>query len=609
MFDARHFSKENTRNRLLKRAAELWGVDDSALDSFDPLVRLLLEACSVEFEKLGRDIQATETRLMERLAQILCPDVANLPQPSSAIATFRPVEARAEVQPDTALVFQKSGTNKNNEANEFFFSPIGRTTVINATARVLVNPHSIFQIENGNQRTVFAEATAAVSAGERWLWIGVEINPSVKDLQDLRFFFDWALDTHRADYCDFLPLTRWTLTNKTIEMNTGWSNGSMAAIENMAIENQVMSLWEKYFISVKNSTLLDANETPTALYPPELEARFGWQPLQTLQQPLHWFKVEFPQSFPLEAFDSLTVALNAVPVLNRRLHKLNYRLQQGINSVPLLSDEAFLAVQTVWNQSNQKYTDSEDVQETGKNTRSFTLRQQGVGRFDARQATELLYYVTETIRDERMAFSAIGEEFLSALIRELSQNLAKLEQKLGTQKTTQSTSKPFLMVRTDQKTDNVFVTFWTTLAEQANALLAGSKLKMYAGSELNNNELFLLTRPFGGRPRLNGSEYVAQLKKNLLTNNRLVTMEDIRVFCLAELGNKVQKVEIKRHFMLSAVPNKGFMRCLQVVLVPQNSQMDSQSWQQICDAIKAQIEINSTAHLPVQVLVAQTSST
>jgi hypothetical protein len=603
MFEARHFSKENTRNRLLKRAAELWGVDDSALDSFDPLVRLLLEACSVEFEKLGRDIQATETRLMERLAQILCPDVANLPQPASAIATFRPVEARAVVMPETTLVFQKSGSNKSNEANEFFFSPVAQATVINATVRVLVNPNTIYQLENGNQRTIFAEASTSVSAGERWLWIGVEINQSVKDIQGLRFFFDWALDTHRVSYCDFLPLSRWTLANKTLETNVGWPTEPMSAIE-----NQVMGLWEKHFVSVDNSTLIDANDTPTAIYPPQLEARFGWQPLQTLQQQLHWFKVEFPQSFPTEGFDSLTVATNAVPVLNRRLHKLNYRLQQGINSVPLLSDEAFLAVQTVWNQSNQKYTDIDQSQDTSTtSSRSFTLRQQGVARFDARQATELLYYVAETIRDERMAFSAIGEEFLSALIRELSQNLAKLEQKLGTQKTTQTTSKPFLMVRTDQKTDNVFVTFWTTLAEQANLILAGSKLKMYSGSELNNNELFLLTRPFGGRPRLNGSDYVAQLKKNLLTHNRLVTMEDIRVFCLAELGNKVQKVEIKRHFMMSAVPNRGFMRCLQVVLVPQNTQIDAHSWQQMCDSLKTQIETNSTAHLPVQVLICNPS--
>jgi hypothetical protein len=393
------------------------------------------------------------------------------------------------------------------------------------------------------------------------------------------------------------------LANKTLETNVGWPTEPMSAIE-----NQVMGLWEKHFVSVDNSTLIDANDTPTAIYPPQLEARFGWQPLQTLQQQLHWFKVEFPQSFPTEGFDSLTVATNAVPVLNRRLHKLNYRLQQGINSVPLLSDEAFLAVQTVWNQSNQKYTDIDQSQDTSTtSSRSFTLRQQGVARFDARQATELLYYVAETIRDERMAFSAIGEEFLSALIRELSQNLAKLEQKLGTQKTTQTTSKPFLMVRTDQKTDNVFVTFWTTLAEQANLILAGSKLKMYSGSELNNNELFLLTRPFGGRPRLNGSDYVAQLKKNLLTHNRLVTMEDIRVFCLAELGNKVQKVEIKRHFMMSAVPNRGFMRCLQVVLVPQNTQIDAHSWQQMCDSLKTQIETNSTAHLPVQVLICNPS--
>jgi hypothetical protein len=600
MFDARHFSKENTRNRLLKRAAELWGIDESAIDSFDPLVRLLLEACAVEFEKLGRDIQATETRLMERLAQILCPDIINLPQPASAIAIFRPIEPQANITPETSVVFHKSG-GKPNEANEIFFTPITTVSISNAAVKNLVTPTSIYQIENGNQRTVIAEATSSVSAGERWLWIGLELNASIKNLDNFRFFFDWTIDAHRANYCEYLSLTRWFVANKQIETKASIQN--VTENETLQVtENLVLKLWEKHFITIHNAVSFEESGHKNIFYPTELEARFGWQNLQLLQTPLCWVKVEFPQSFPIEGFDSLSVVLNAVPVLNRRLHKLNYRLQNGLNSIPLQSDEAFLSVQSVWNQSNQKYADVEHIQEDNSHDRSFTLRYQGVGRFDSRQANELLYYVLETIRDERMAFNAIGEEFLSALIRDLSQTLAKLEQKLGTQKTVQTTSKPFLMLRTDQKTDNVFITFWTTLAEQAASVPSGSKLKSYSGSDLNSNELFLVTRPYGGRPRLSGSEYVAQLKKNLLTHNRLVTMEDIRVFCFSELGSKVQKVEVKRHFMMNTTPQKGFMRCLQILLTPSNTQIDSQTWQQLCDSLKVQIETNSTAHLPVQVL-------
>ena len=94
MFDARFFSKENIRNRLIRQSAELWGIDESELANFDPLVRLLLESTSVEIEKIGREIQGSETRLMERIAEVLCPGAVNLPQPARAIAQATPMETR-----------------------------------------------------------------------------------------------------------------------------------------------------------------------------------------------------------------------------------------------------------------------------------------------------------------------------------------------------------------------------------------------------------------------------------------------------------------------------------------------------------------------------------
>ena len=49
----RFFSRDQVRNRMLRRAAEVWGYSESEIDDFDPIVALLVEACSVEFEKIA----------------------------------------------------------------------------------------------------------------------------------------------------------------------------------------------------------------------------------------------------------------------------------------------------------------------------------------------------------------------------------------------------------------------------------------------------------------------------------------------------------------------------------------------------------------------------
>jgi hypothetical protein len=100
------------------------------------------------------------------------------------------------------------------------------------------------------------------------------------------------------------------------------------------------------------------------------------------------------------------------------LHKLTYRLQSGLNGVALPSGDAFLGVHAVVNQKNQAYTPTEKnlYSEEETSARIYTLRQQGIGRFDQRNAKSVLYQLMELLRDEVTAFNAIGEDFLASIL-------------------------------------------------------------------------------------------------------------------------------------------------------------------------------------------------
>ncbi|WP_128548704.1 type VI secretion system baseplate subunit TssF [Larkinella soli] len=605
MFDARYFSKETTRNRLMKRAADLWGYDDRTPDGFDPLVRLLLEACSVEFEKLGRDIQRTELRLIERLAQALCPGVADRPRPAGALVQAVPNEGQTIVTPETALVFRQPSADRRGETTELFFSPAGEFQLFNATLALLATPAALYQAGSAGQRSLLAEAVRPVRAGERRLWLGLKVAPGIPSLSGFSFYFDWPEEASRDRLCDFLPQVRWYLGKTELPTAGGWlrpePRQSASSADDDLLEQDVQRLWESHFRTIGGVPDFVGSRQTAEAYPAELESRFGSAALGGLKQPLWWVHLDFPQAFPARALDTMTVTVNTFPVLNRRLNQISYRLQPGLNAVPLPSPEAFIGVRSVENQQQVAYQADSDFRRF--RPRTYVVRQQGVGRFDERDGRALLYQLMELLLDERMAFSAVGEEFLASLTNELSQNLSRLEEKLGSQQSVQTTPRPYLMVRTEERGDAVFISYWTTLAEQAAVVPPGSVLQLYSGSALNSGELFLLTRPFGGRPRPNEEEYVAELRKNLLTRNRLVTMEDIRTFCLAELGSRLQSVEIRRMFVAGHTASAGFTRCLKVRLKPAGQEFDRAEWAQLCHALQVRIEDRSAAHLPIQVEV------
>ena len=84
-------SKDKIKSRMIRNAARIWGFQEPQSEgSFDPLVSLLLGACAFELEKISSEINNTESRIIERLVNILTPQPITSPQPAYAVAFARP---------------------------------------------------------------------------------------------------------------------------------------------------------------------------------------------------------------------------------------------------------------------------------------------------------------------------------------------------------------------------------------------------------------------------------------------------------------------------------------------------------------------------------------
>ncbi|WP_018620701.1 type VI secretion system baseplate subunit TssF [Spirosoma luteum] len=608
------FTRERVKNRMLRRAADLWGYTETDLDSFDPLVALLIEACSVEFERVSIEMGSTQTRLLDRLAQIMHPE-PDVPRPAFGIAQLRSVEPQAVVPVTAQLCYKRAGTSRADSASaaEMYFSPIVSSPVVNGAIRYMATTETLFQMDEGTQKMPIAQQQGApVVLPYQSLWLGLELDERVESLEGLSFFFDWPADT-RPEACQSIPAgSSWRLGGQALTVRTGLPGQDMSVYPATSfvsefdvmhkVEKQALSALERQFVTIDAAPLFKSIPSLQQSYPPAVGQWFAERDLRLLREPLWWIELQLPHTVSTQALPGMVVGLNGVPVMNRRLHRITYRLQQNLNIIPLETEQYFLAMREVRTSKDCPLTAIPLGSLTDLAAGTYTV-QYGVSRFDDRDSRQTLINLQDLLRNESAAFAALGEDFLSSIIRELNQTLARLEAKVD-QKTRKRDSIPYLVIKPQKPGETVFVEYWTCDGEAANRLPVGSRLSPYADSSLRKEAAFLLTATTGGRERPKEAEKITQYKQALLTRNRIVTLEDVRAVCQTELGQHIRSMQVERAFRIDPAPANGFQRCIRVSLEPSaTSTYTPADWQQQATLLERNLESQSVGMLPFQVLI------
>jgi hypothetical protein len=420
---------------------------------------------------------------------------------------------------------------------------------------------------------------------------------------------EWLNEPKAAAYAAFLPGEQWLLDGVELTAISGLPAPLASSPASLSeeydvlrrVEQQVRDLYAPNFVQLAGPAEALAAYVPRP-YPAELAETFDpATELTALTQPLTWLEVRFSAALPPAAFEQLSVALNCFPVLNRRLHKVLYRLQPALNLFPLVSEEPFLAVREVYSLSNVVYRPTTLSGLAEGATDTYTLRTHGAGRFDTRTGREALRELLELLRDESRAFTAAGTDFIGTILRELNQDLARLEERLDRQPTAEQ-AVPYLLLRPHDVRDSVYLEYWSSNGAAANRLPAGSQLRVHDGLYLD--EVRLRTTTAGGRERPTADERTHALRRNLLTRNRIVTLADITAACWAELGPHLADVRVEKGFQNGATPTAGFVRCIRVALAPAvASRLSSAEWQQAAHALQTHLAGQSALNLPYEVVV------
>jgi hypothetical protein len=599
------FTRERIRNRLLKRAAEMWGYAESEMDEFDPLVTLLIESCSVEFERIASEIGKTQNRMLERLAQLMYPELTAV-RPAYGIMQAMSSEAVSVLNADAQFMIKRKDSNSH-----FYFSPIQDIQLVNGNVACLSTCRELYTIEEGVQKMQVATSSRKNPVHEHTLWLGLDLNSDVESLDGVSFFFNWLNDPDAETWYQYLQYATWSINDNILKTQPGLIREEAKQPQEQLeqefdniqrVEEEVFDVFKRQFVTIRSQELLSALKITRENYPPYFENWFTAEDLQELKNPLIWVQIKFPTSVSPEAIDNVLCSINSFPVLNRRLNKITYKLQQNLNIIPLEAEGSFLSVKEIANTSGHKiklvpFGNPYDLQ-----TESYTLRY-GVNRFNERNSYETLVNLLDLIREESSFFSSLGEDFLAQHVRELNQILARMESKVKMRNKHES-PYPFLAVRSGKEGATVMVEFWSCMGSAANKISIGTKLTPYQNSNVKTEHLYMMTTTFGGRDNLSDADKLIQYKKALFTRNRIVTPEDLRMVVASEMGQSSKNIEIQKTFMKGVLPGEGFMRCIEIIITPQDgNDMTVAEWDQKILRLKGLLEKMSANNIPYHISV------
>jgi hypothetical protein len=616
-------NREQIRNRMMKTAARLWGYpEDETETSFDPLVNVLFSACALELEKISNEIHASRARLLERMVQLLSPEVLCGPLPAHAVMHARSIEEVGWLsEEDQFYSSQKRGSTFESGSNgykDIFFAPTGKFQLNTATVSYLATGHQLYRYREMISKEMITHCLPGKELEQRVLWIA--LSGARMKLHNSQYFFELRNEVNKELFYKNLSQTRWFCGEQELHVLPGYNQDNISGehldIEQLLVRKNTASWKLKEFVNAfYKPKFITIRQRDKAIveqpgWPAELLQVFDKKKLQALQADnVHWIKIQFPENIATTVLQDVVCHVNCFPVLNCRLHETLHHMHDILNIVPLYTRDIFFDLHQISDLDGHVYN-MRAIERNAQEQLTVILRQGGIGRFDERDASMIVENIVQLLSDESAAFSVLGRDFLSGELKNLQQIIYKLEQQMVTRELNRAYT-PFLVVRKENnaKLNNLTIGYWSTAGERGNGIKAGAPLQTYSSNNFNQTQCALITTTIGGRNRLSASESITAYKSALLSRNRLISLEDIKLFCKLQLGNTAKHIEVKKGVMVPRQVSQGFTRTIDVTIklnrkdfmeARENNQL--QYWK---DSLALKLTDKSAALTPFRVFIEQ----
>ena len=607
--------QERIKDRVLKRAARSWGFSDVEMEtSFDPVVSMMLNALSYELEKVAHELEDSKTRVVERVLEIMFPEVTAGAKPARAIVHALPIDNNMKVSLHNQMTVNRRIHNIYNPlapiTKEIALSPTLEVKLASAEVKYVAYERNLFEVSNLFYKDAVRDYKNSLPSGV--VFLGIEVkNKNVSELEDLMLYIDIKNIHQKEMFHYYLKQMKCFQDDIQIQVEEGY-NVPLNHIDIESIINrnythlsevmqEVNEFYFDNFYTLKGALKYKAIEE----YGPEYKS---FEEVSKSGNPIIWIKMVFPESLIPQIIDNVSFTANCFPVINKKKHIINKTMGTFLSYVALETENnTYLDVDSVMDGFNNRYEIKEfkdGVIEEG----NAVLRTGGVSRFDSRSASELLQNVLDLLKDESSSFAGLGKDFMNSSLVEINQLLASVEQQ-AKESSFSKNNAPYLMIkpRIDESVGKTFaINFWSTCAEEGNDIKAGTTLGSKDDLSFVSKEIVLVTNTVGGTNKQNNKDRILAYRNALLTRGRIVTFADIKAFGFNHFKSCITDVKIEKGTRKEISVKAGFSRTVDIHLKVNSVEKDYLSateWDYLCDSFMKHLKNKSSNVFPYRLFI------
>lgn len=600
--DQNIYSKESVKARMLQNATKVWGLKSP--QSLDPFVKLLIDAFSTEVFKANNEIQTVNARILEKLAKLLTPSIYTHPVPAHAIAFTQPYESSEILLEHTEFFFRKHMTStiksESDKQINIPFTPVGNVRINKVQTAVMFVGNTCYSIDEMLNKIPIARFQGRPE-DYRKVTIGIDVSNYSQETfpKQVSIYCSNPAFEHLDFTYKLLPYIKVTSNGNPLFIKEGLTyykntqaDGYEQIFHEQSIRNKIIedvkSIYHHKFIEVSgisSSLFSEPGELPENLsfvdYKEEITKHI--QGKRYL-----WLTFEFPPQFSAEILDNFSFVLNAFPIYNRGWKKTEYSLDIMGNNIPLVTDEGehFLYVDEVQDGDGRRYTEIPFTPNDNLKKGLYTVRKGGMERFTNRNAVDMIANVLELTRDEIAAFSLLNRDNVKGLLSEMSDKMKSMIQKVNNAKRSIKQELNYVIMEPVEKTDHTYASFWVTHCTLANHMRPGTELS----NQLKSQVLVLLSESIGGAEEQKGTDSIQAYKYALTTRDKIISLEDVKNYCRMVLKDELKEVRVKRGTMISNKPKEGFIRTVEVEIIPNNYSFYGRLyWENMANILRNQI--------------------
>lgn len=608
--------QERIKDRVLKRAARSWGFSDVEMEtSFDPVVSMMLNALSYELEKVAHELEDSKTRVVERVLEIMFPEVAAGAKPARAIMHALPLDNNIKVSLHNQMTVSRRIHNIYNPlapiTKEIALSPTLEVKLSSCEVKYIAYERNLYEISNLFYKDPVRGYKHSLPSGV--VFLGIELNgQNAVDLEDLMLYID-IKNTHQKEmFHYYLKQVKCFHDNIEIKVEEGYN----VPINHLDIENIINRNYTHLseLMQEVNEFYFDNFYTlkGTLKHKPIKEYSAEYKHFEEITnekgKDVIWVKLVFPESLIPQIIDNVSFTANCFPVINKKKHIINKTIGNFLSYVALETDNnIYLDVDSVIDGFNNRYEIKEfkdGVIEEG----NAVLRTGGVSRFDSRSASELLQNVLDLLKDESSSFAGLGKDFMSSSLVEINQLLASVEQQ-AKESSFSKNNDPYLMIKPkiDESIGKTFaINYWSTCAEEGNDIKAGTILECKDDLSFVSKDAVLVTNTVGGTNKQNNKDRILAYRNALLTRGRIVTFADIKAFSFNHFKSCITDVKIEKGTRKEISVKAGFSRTVDIHLKVNAVEKDYLSvteWDYLCESFMKNLKNRSSNVFPYRLFI------